>query len=30
MNVFNYFLDLIQAQLKEWVADGSLPGGLPI
>lgn len=30
MNVFNHFLDLVQAQLKGWVADGSLPPGLPI
>jgi arginyl-tRNA synthetase len=30
MNVFNHFLNLIQTQLKDWVADGSLPDGLPI
>lgn len=30
MNVFNHFLELVQAQLKAWVADGSLPEGLPI
>ncbi len=30
MNVFNHFLHLIQTQLKDWVADGSLPDGLPI
>jgi len=30
MNVFNHFLDLVQAQLNAWVADGSLPAGLPI
>lgn len=30
MNVFNHFLNLIQTTLHNWVADGSLPDGLPI
>jgi arginyl-tRNA synthetase len=30
MNVFNHFLDIVQNQLRQWVAEGALPAGLPI